>query len=158
MTSRERVLASIAHKEPDRVPMDHGSMRSTGLMAIAYNRLKQHLGIEAGPTFMYDLIQQLAQPDDWYLERFHFDCVDVGRAFTCTANQKPWTLPDGSPAVVPAWFEPEYENGDLLVRSGKAARRSGRDRHRGREASENRDQAATHLACSRLALKRFLPI
>jgi uroporphyrinogen decarboxylase len=119
MTSRERVLASIAHKEPDRVPLDHGSMRSTGIMAIAYNRLKRHLGVEAGPTFMYDLIQQLAQPDDWYLERFHIDCVDVGRAFTCAGKQKPWTLPDGSPAMVPAWFRPEFRNGDLLVRDDK---------------------------------------
>jgi uroporphyrinogen decarboxylase len=49
MTSRERVLAAIAHKEPDRVPLDHGSMRSTGIMAIAYNRLKAHLGIGTLP-------------------------------------------------------------------------------------------------------------
>ncbi len=119
MTSRERVLSAIAHKEPDRVPMDHGSMRSTGIMAIAYNRLKNYLGIESGPTFMYDLIQQLAQPDDWYLDRFHFDCVDLGRAFTCSAKQQDWTLPDGSPARVPAWFKPEYQDGDLLVRDPK---------------------------------------
>ncbi len=117
MTSRERVLTSIAHKEPDRVPLDHGSMRSTGVMAIAYNRLKAHLGVDGGTTFMYDLVQQLAQPDEWYLERFHIDCVDLGRAFTNQSKQQPWTLPDGSAATVPSWFVPEWDpEGNLLVR------------------------------------------
>ena len=78
MTGRERVLAAVAHKEADRVPIDQGSMRSTGIMAVAYNRLKEHLAIDGPPTFLYDLIQQLAQPDEWYLDRFHVDAVDAG--------------------------------------------------------------------------------
>lgn len=116
MTSRERVLAAIAHKEPDRVPIDTGSMRSTGIMAIAYNRLKAHLGIAAAPTLLYDLIQQLAQPDPWYLDRFHVDAIDIGRAFEPAGGWRPWTLPDGSPALAPGWFQPERRDGDLLVR------------------------------------------
>jgi hypothetical protein len=35
MTSREGVLAAIAHQEPERGALDHGSMRSNGIMAIA---------------------------------------------------------------------------------------------------------------------------
>ena len=116
MTPRERVLTAIAHKEPDRVPIDQGSMRSTGIMAIAYNRLKKHLGIDAGPTFLYDIIQQLAQPDQWYLDRFHVAAVDAGRAFTSPDRWQKWTLPDGSPAVAPAWFQPQRENGNLYFR------------------------------------------
>ncbi|HEY63828.1 MAG TPA: methyltransferase [Caldilineae bacterium] len=116
MNARERVLAAIAHKEPDRVPIDQGSMRSTGLMAIAYNRLKQYLGVDEGPTFMYDLIQQLAQPEDWFLDRFHVDVIDLGRAFTGPEHWRSWTLPDGSPAAVPKWFQPEHQDGDLIIR------------------------------------------
>ena len=115
MTSRERVLAAVAHKEPDRVPVDQGSMRSTGIMAIAYNRLKRHLGIDAPPTKLYDLIQQLARPDDWYLDRFRVDAVDLGGAFSAPENWQPWTLPDGSPALAPSWFRPEFRDGGLLV-------------------------------------------
>jgi hypothetical protein len=37
-------------------------------MAIAYNRLKAHLGVREPPTLVYGLIQQLAQPDAWYLD------------------------------------------------------------------------------------------
>ncbi len=116
MTPRERVLAAVNHKTPDRVPIDHGSMRSTGIMAIAYNRLKRRLGINSGPTKVYDLIQQLAQPDDWYLERFRVDAVDLGRAFDTAEKWRPWTLPDGSEAVVPTWFQPDRINGDLIFR------------------------------------------
>lgn len=114
MTSRERVLAALAHKEPDRVPIDQGSMRSTGIMAIAYNRLKRHLGISHGQTLLYDVIQQLAEPEPWYLERFHVDAVDLGRAMPGRCWRE-WTLPDGSGAMAPAWFQPARENGDLVV-------------------------------------------
>ena len=31
MTSRERVMASVSHKEPDYLPMDLGSNVSTGI-------------------------------------------------------------------------------------------------------------------------------
>jgi uroporphyrinogen decarboxylase len=119
MTSRQRVLAAIAHKEPDRLPIDQGSMRSTGITAIAYNRLKQHLGITGGITYLYDLIQQLAEPEQWYLDRFRVDAIDLGRAFTLRENLQPWTLPDGSAALAPQWFRPERADGGLLVRDAE---------------------------------------
>lgn len=40
MTSRERVITALEHKEPDRVPM------SMSITVDAYNNLKQYLGIE----------------------------------------------------------------------------------------------------------------
>ena len=39
MTSRTH-SGRHQHREPDRVPIDCGAMRSTGIQAIAYNRLK----------------------------------------------------------------------------------------------------------------------
>ena len=107
MTSRERVLAAIAHREPDRVPIDQGSMRSTGMMAITYNRLKEHLGVESGPAFLYDVVQQLAQPEEWFLERFHIDAIDIGRAISAADARRPWTLPDGSCCAAPDWYRSE---------------------------------------------------
>ncbi len=109
-------MAAIAHKEPDRVPIDHGSFRGTGLMAIAYNRLKRHLGVEEGETFLYDLVLQCAQPEQWYLDRFHVDAIDLGRAFRHPEPLQPWILPDGSPAVAPGWFRPERSENGLAVR------------------------------------------
>ena len=58
MTSRQRILATIAHREPDRVPVDLGCPPSSGISAIAYGRLKEHLGIRHGRTLVYDVVQQ----------------------------------------------------------------------------------------------------
>ncbi|MCK4244084.1 MAG: hypothetical protein KAX20_00495 [Candidatus Omnitrophica bacterium] len=56
MNHRERVLASLQHKEPDRIPIDLGGMDSTGIVGIAYNRLKKYLGIKGGRTQIFDPI------------------------------------------------------------------------------------------------------
>ena len=108
MTSRERILAAIEHREPDRVPIDLGATPSSGISAIAYGRLNRHLGYGQSQTQVYDVVQQLAQPEDAILERFHIDAVDLGRTF----NRRPedWqtvTLFDGSTAHYPQWFRPE---------------------------------------------------
>jgi uroporphyrinogen decarboxylase len=113
MTPRERVLAAIHHQEPDRVPIDLGATPSSGISTIAYHNLKQHLGLRAGHTRVYDVVQQLAQPEDDLLERFHVDVVDVGRMFN--ARDEDWydiTLPTGQEVQFPAWFKPvEQSNG-----------------------------------------------
>ena len=48
MTPRERILAAIEHRQPDRVPVDLGATPSSGISAIAYGNLKKHLGITTG--------------------------------------------------------------------------------------------------------------
>jgi len=59
MTSRERIKMAIEHKEPDRVPIDFGAMRSTGIATITYNKLRKKLGVNRGLARMYDFVQQL---------------------------------------------------------------------------------------------------
>lgn len=71
MTCRQRVLAALNHKEPDRVPIDLGG-NQTGIHKLAYEALLKHLGIDAPVTIM-DAVQQLAQPCEAVLERFHVD-------------------------------------------------------------------------------------
>lgn len=43
------------------MPIDLGAMRTSGIQAIAYDRLKVRLGIEGGESMMYDVMPQLAQ-------------------------------------------------------------------------------------------------
>jgi len=109
-TSRERVLAAVAHKEPDRIPIDLGATPSSGISAMAYTRLKNHLGMEEGATRIYDVVQQLAQPEEMILDRFNVDAVDLGRTFnTEDACWREITTTDGSQAHYPAWFHPKQE-------------------------------------------------
>ena len=118
MTPRERVLAAIGHRQPDRVPVDLGSTPSSGISAIAYGNLKAHLGMRRGATRVYDVVQQLAQPEDEILDRFRVDVVDIGRAFnTEEAAWQPTVLADGQAARYPAWFGPVRQpDGSLVAR------------------------------------------
>jgi uroporphyrinogen decarboxylase len=119
MNSRERVLTTLQHQEPDRLPIDLGGMRSTGITAIAYNRLLRHLGIE-GMAHVGDTGQQLADVEEPVRQRFHVDVAAldmVGADWVrsgCT--WQPWTLSDGSPCMVPVTFNPVLdENGDWVI-------------------------------------------
>lgn len=76
MTSRERVLSAIAHKQPDRVPVDMGATPSSGISAIAYSNLLKHLGRTELPVQIYDVVQQLAQPDMSLVDQFGIDVLE----------------------------------------------------------------------------------
>lgn len=106
MTPRERVLAAVTRREPDRIPVDLGSTGSSGISGIAYARVRELLGIRQGHVDVYDVVQQVAQPEDWALDRFGVDVVDLGRAFNRSdADWKAGVLPSGKPCRYPAWHE-----------------------------------------------------
>lgn len=117
MTSRERVLMSLDHRQPDKVPVDLGATPSTSISAIAYNNLKKYVGLKGGQTRIYDVVQQVVTPEQEIMDMFQVDVIDVGRAY----NDKPedWyatTLADGSTGHYPTWFHPvRLENGDYEV-------------------------------------------
>jgi len=104
MTSRERILCAVNHQQPDRVPVDFGGHRSSGIMAIAYNRLKQHLGITSGDIYVYDMMQQLAVIEPPILDMFGVDTIELGRAFmTEEFDWKEWVWPAGPPGKIPKY-------------------------------------------------------
>lgn len=107
MNSRERVLAAIAHKQPDLVPVDLGSTPSSGISAIAYSNLLKAIGRTDLPVQIYDVVQQLAQPDMSIIDRFGVDVLDIGRAFN--TEEKDWhetILANGDKAFYPIHFNP----------------------------------------------------
>jgi uroporphyrinogen decarboxylase len=118
MNSRERVLAALNHREPARVPLDFDGYRSSGIAAIAYIKLRKHLGLPATTVYVYDPIQLLARVDEDVLERFGADTVEMGRGFPLDDSAwADWVLPDGTPCKMPAWALPERHNGDWVLRS-----------------------------------------
>ncbi len=48
MNHRERALAALHHETPDRVPVDLGSTRNTGILQLPYEALVGFLGVGAG--------------------------------------------------------------------------------------------------------------
>ncbi len=71
LTSRERVLAALDHREPDRVPIDLGGNQS-GIHRVAYENLLARLGLRETVEIM-DLVQQLARPSEAVLKRLGVD-------------------------------------------------------------------------------------
>ena len=118
MTSRQRVLAALNHCQPDRVPIDFGGHRSSGIAAMAYRKLRAALGLPVRPIRVYDPIQQLAIIDEDVLDRFGVDVIELGRGFALDERDwANWTLPDGSACQMPAWALPERQPGQWVLRS-----------------------------------------
>jgi uroporphyrinogen decarboxylase len=118
MTSRERVLAALGHIQPDRIPIDLSGHRSSGISAIAYPKLRAHLGLPPRPVRVYDPVQQLAIVDEDVLDLFGVDTIELGRGF-CHADKwwTEWTLPDGTPCLMPVWALPERLGEDWVLRA-----------------------------------------
>mgnify|MGYP000937371718 CR=1 FL=1 len=123
LTPRERVLMALNHQEADRIPIDFGAMRSTGISVNAYMRLREKLGIKDGQVKLYDLMQWLAEPELPILERLHGDVIQLHRyspAFGLDIGAwREWTTPDGHEVLVPHGFDPVLmPDGSRVVMEG----------------------------------------
>ena len=116
MTSRERILGALNHQETDRVPIDLSGHRSSGIAALAYPRLRSHLGLPPRPVRVYDMVQQLAVVDEDVLDRFGVDTIEMGRGFLLKdGDWKDWELPDGSPCLIPGFINVARRGQDWVV-------------------------------------------
>lgn len=123
MNSRERVLSAINHTEPDHLPVDLGATPSSGISAIAYDHLLRVLPLKDKRNWVYDVVQQVAQPSDEVLDYFRIDSIDLGRTFnTRDEDWYDYTLPNGSLAQQPVWFQPQKQtDGSFLAFKGEEA-------------------------------------
>jgi len=118
MNSRERVLLALNHREPDRLPIDLGGTRQSGIAASTYHALKQKLGIRT-PTRVFDVYQMIAEIEQPILDRFGADCVGVLPQVVVfgirNENWKPWRFPDGFEVEVPGGFNPIVEPSGAIM-------------------------------------------
>lgn len=74
MTPKERVLKSIHHQEPDRVPIVIGVSNATGIKMQTYRQIKSVIGIDAPDGYLYDWPELgTAAVDEGTLQRLHCD-------------------------------------------------------------------------------------
>jgi uroporphyrinogen decarboxylase len=119
MSSRERVIAAINHRQPDRLPVDLGGSIVTGINAMAYARLKRHLSangwrFDEDAVRVTNIILLLAEVEPEFIEAWGIDVLPVDRYYAApgVALDGRWQdhpLPDGSDALFPADFEPTIE-------------------------------------------------
>jgi uroporphyrinogen decarboxylase len=144
MTSRQRVLKAISFQEPDRVPVDLGGTRMTGMLGHAYLALRRRLGVAGGPPPLdfardglrlasgdprlaegppriVDVFQMLAEVEEPVRRRVGSDVIGLERLAPVfglrNERWKPWRHFDGTEFLVPGDFRPEPDGeGGLLIR------------------------------------------
>jgi uroporphyrinogen decarboxylase len=134
MSSRERVLATINHHEPDHVPIDLGGSPATGIEPRVYARLCERLGIRTEPPKVYDIWQLLVWVDRLVVEALGGDVLAIPKLVqpfdTRIDRWCPYQLDDHTPVQVPANFTPVteadgslcfYLDDELVARKGPAS-------------------------------------
>ena len=132
MTSRERVRAALAHKQPDRVPFDLGGSILTGIHAQTLFRLRQLLGLPERRITICDPFQMLGRVDEDLAALIGVDVVGLyGRINMFGAVNGDffdWDLPDGTPVRFPGTtgWEAREEGFFVYPKGDKSVAPSGR--------------------------------
>lgn len=121
MTGRERLRATLDHRQPDRVCVDFGGTAVTGMAASTVRRLREAvLGATDFRVKVIEPYQMLGEIDDELRRALAIDVVGVPGRKTMfgieNTGWKPFQLFDGTPVLVPGGFNPTTDaDGDLLI-------------------------------------------
>jgi len=116
MNSRERVLTSLNYKQPDKVAVDFGGHRSSGIMIQAYKNLREYLGLPASEIFVHDFIQQLVIVEDDVLDIVGSDVIEMGHdLIEIPSYWKDWETQDGIKCKIPAYIDVKKTNDGYVI-------------------------------------------
>ena len=119
MTPRERVFASLAHREPDAVPIDCGATMCSTLTRVACDRLKAHLGMALSKDPITNpLTDSVALPE----ELLALFAVDFR-----TVRMKGPSRPPSRPPARPGAELAEPAEGEIVDEFGTTWSRTGYD-------------------------------
>ncbi|HYO41922.1 MAG TPA: uroporphyrinogen decarboxylase family protein [Candidatus Limnocylindrales bacterium] len=101
MTARDRVLATLAHEVPDRVPIVLGPSNATGIKMGTYRRIKALAGIDGGPeSYLYEWPELgTAKLDEETYRRLHADVRGVLDHFPAQVRERNATREPLSPMI-----------------------------------------------------------
>ena len=119
MTSRQRIIDTLNHKNTDIMPVDFGGTGTTGINAIVYNGVRRILGIEGRITKIVEVLSQLPEIEPDILDAMGGDSVVLFRQVPCLGlpviGFKEDVLSDGSLCLTPSNFNPRLnEKGDMV--------------------------------------------
>jgi len=74
MNSRQRVLKTLNHEEPDKIPIDMGSTENTTLCRFAYINLREYLHMPPDPEpYIINRMMDAVFPADDLLKKYQID-------------------------------------------------------------------------------------
>ena len=119
VSSRERLRNALAHREPDRVPLDFGSTSVTGVHVSCVAALRRYYGLAPGPVKVHEPYQMLGLVEDDLRAAMGLDVTGVFPRKTMFGfpadNWKEWNF-RGLEVLVPGDFRIKTEpSGDILI-------------------------------------------
>lgn len=117
--SRERVVATLNHTQPDRVPIDFGGTMVTGVHASCVAELRNYYCLEKRPVRIHEPFQMLAVLDDDLQDAMGLDVVGAFARNTMfgfpAETWKTWMF-NGLEVLVPQDFNTTVDvRGDTLI-------------------------------------------
>lgn len=104
MTSRQRILETINHRQSDRVPVDLGATGQTGMNASTLYLLRKALGLEEHPIEISEIFQLLGKVDPDMMQYAGADVIGLNNPSNMfgvpDGPLKPFRMPDGTPTLI----------------------------------------------------------
>lgn len=108
MTGRERIQTALAHKEPDRVPLDFGGCNQTTVHVGVIAQLRDHFGLEKRPVKVEEPYTMMGRLDEDLKAAMEVDIdalLGLYTFFGVTRDDwKDYTMEDGLQVLVPKEF------------------------------------------------------
>ena len=128
MNSRQRVIAALNHRVPDRIPLDLGASAVTGMHVASVYLLRQALKLDppGTPVKVVEPYQMLGEIAPDLIDILGVDVLPLGKRETLFGfrNQgwKAWDF-NGTPVLVPEGFstQPEADGSILMYPDGDHA-------------------------------------
>lgn len=119
MNSKERVLTSLSHKQPDKIAIDFGSTAVTGIHVLAVERLREYFGLDKHPVKVIEPYQMLGEIETDLMDVMGIDVIGIlGRnnmfGFE-NNNWKEFKTFWGQEVLVPGEFNTKKENGSIVI-------------------------------------------
>jgi hypothetical protein len=116
---RERLVTTLSHHEPDRIPIDFGGSPVTGIHVSCVAALREYYGLEKRPARIHEPFQMLGLIEDDLQNAMGIDVTGVFARDTMFGfpvdEWKPWQL-NGQEVLVAKDFNTTIDaNGDTLI-------------------------------------------
>jgi hypothetical protein len=120
ITRRQRVRDALAHRQPDRVPIDFGGTATSGIHVSCVAALRDYYGLEQRPVRCHEPYQMLGLVEEDLQDILGVDVTGVPGPRTlfgfANENWKPWRTPWGQEVLVSQLFQTTTTPaGDVLI-------------------------------------------
>jgi len=120
MQSKNNLLKTLNHEQPDRVVVDFGATPVTGIHVLVVEKLRAHFGLESKAVKVIEPYQMLGEVDEQLLEAMGVDVIGLSPPSDMFGNRfenwKEYRTMWGQTVLVPGSFTVKIdENGDTVL-------------------------------------------